>query len=204
MSSNAVVLKARHGMAFRLKSGERIKVVNTYGQQVVDTWAFNSQDFDEAMSMEHTRSCLDKLSPTVGDFLYTNRRRPILQLEADTSPGIHDTLLSACDEERYQLLGFNDKHGSCCTNFHLALAELGITTRDVPSPLNLFENVEIAADRTLSIRPPVSLPGDSVTLLVLIDAVLVFSACPMDIALTNGLDRIPKDVRLVLDDADRI
>lgn len=198
MPHDQIVLQARRGKAFHLKSGDRIQVINVHGQQVVDVWALNANDLNEAMSMEHTRSCLDKLTPSVGDYLFTNQRRPILQLEADTSPGTHDTLLSACDEERYQLLGFKGKHGSCSENFHLALAELGIDYPRVPSPWNLFEHVVISPDGMLSIHPPISHPGDSVAIRAMIDVIVIFSACPMDIALTNGLDRTPKDVRLVL------
>ncbi|MGH7684120.1 MAG: DUF1989 domain-containing protein, partial [Vulcanimicrobiaceae bacterium] len=109
----SVVIGARFGKAFRLRKDERIQIVNTHGQQVVDTFALVADDPSEMMSMEHTRSCLDKLRPSKGDRLFTSRRRPILLFEDDTSPGIHDTLLSACDQLRYDLLGFNGTHRSC-------------------------------------------------------------------------------------------
>src|SRR6476469_9277862 len=141
--SESVVLKASSGKAFRLRAGTCATVTNTYGQQVVDTWALSSADPEEVLSMEHTRSCLDKITPRAGDNLFTNRRRPILHLATDSSPGIHDTLLSACDEERYRLLGFEGKHRSCTENFHSALAELGIAAPRIPSPWNLFENVRM-------------------------------------------------------------
>jgi uncharacterized protein YcgI (DUF1989 family) len=198
MPADPIVLQARRGKALRLKAGARVQVCNIHGQQVVDTWALQADDLSQAMSMEHTRSCLDKLTPSTGDYLFTNLRRPILQLEADTSPGTHDTLLSACDEERYQLLGCKGKHGSCCENFHGALAELNISYPRVPSPWNLFEHVVIGPDRSLSIKPPTSRPGDSVTIRVMLDAIVIFSACPMDVALTNGVDRTPKDVHLIV------
>ena len=197
--AETILLPARRGKAIRMKRDARIHVVNLHGQQVVDTWALNADDADEVMSMEHTRSCLDKLSPSAGDSLYTNRRRPILLLEADTSPGVHDTLLSACDEDRYRLLGFKGKHGSCTENFHTALATLDIRFARIPSPWNMFENVLIGTDRGLAISPPASRPGDTVTLRALMDLVVVFSACPMDIAPTNGLDRTPKDIQLRLE-----
>src|SRR3546814_4940061 len=41
----------------------------------------------------------------VGDILYSNRRRPILTLVEDSSPGIHDTIIAACDSNRYKFLG---------------------------------------------------------------------------------------------------
>ena len=192
----SVVVPARYGKAFRVPKGERIQIVNTHGQQVVDTWALLANDPAEMLSMEHTRSCLDKLRPAAGDRLYTNRRRPILLLEEDTSPGVHDTLLSACDQMRYDLLGFKGTHRSCVQNFHEALAELGITPARVPAPLNMFERVFITEDGRLEIAPPLSRPGDAVTLRAIQDAIVVLSACPMDIALTNGLDKTPKDIEV--------
>src|SRR5581483_8104020 len=165
----------------------------------VDTWALSAADTNEVLSMEHTRSCLDRIGPRAGDRLFTNRRRAILEFIEDTSPGIHDTLLSACDEERYRLLGHRGHHGSCTENFRAALAELGIPAPRIPSPWNLFENVTTGAGGTLEIAPPLSRPGAYVLLRALIDAIVVFSACPMDIAPTNGPDRRPKDVELVVD-----
>lgn len=190
------VLKAGTGTAIALPAGARVTVTNIHGQQVVDTWALCSPDTTEVLSMEHTRSCLDKLRPSAGDNLFTNRRRPVLSFAEDSSPGVHDTLLSACDDERYRLLGHDGKHPSCAENFVLALREMGVATPRIPSPWNLFENVRIDDDGTLTIRPPVSRPGDCVVIRALVDVIMVFSACPMDIALTNGLDRRPKDVRL--------
>ena len=194
--ADTFILKAGTGIALALPARACVTVTNIYGQQVVDTWALCASDTSEVLSMEHTRSSLDKLRPCVGDDLYSNRRRPVLNLAKDTSPGVHDTLLSACDEARYRLLGFQGKHASCAENFFVALRELGLDAPRVPSPWNLFENVQIGDDGTLTIEPPVSRPGDYVVIRALVDVIMVFSACPMDIALTNGRDRRPKDIQL--------
>jgi uncharacterized protein YcgI (DUF1989 family) len=138
------------------------------------------------MSMEHSRLHMGKLNPVIGDTLVTNRRRPILTLVEDTSGGVHDTLLAACDRERYELLGATEPHDNCTDNLHAALATLDLAVPATPSPLNLFENARPAADGTLAIAAPVSTPGSSVTFRVELDAVLVFSACPQDLAPTNG------------------
>ena len=100
-----VTIPARHGRAVRIAKGQRVRVINTHGTQVVDCWAFDAGNCGEYMSMEHTRVSLGRYRPRVGDRLITNRRRPILRLMEDTSPGVHDTLLAACDRYRYQLLG---------------------------------------------------------------------------------------------------
>ena len=50
-----IEIPARQGKAVRVRQGQTVKVVNSKGQQVVDTWAFNSGDLREFMSMEHSR-----------------------------------------------------------------------------------------------------------------------------------------------------
>ena len=45
----------------KISKGNRFKIINTYGQQVVDFWAFNINDMSEALSMHHSRSALYKL-----------------------------------------------------------------------------------------------------------------------------------------------
>lgn len=75
-----ILVPARKGKAHRLARGQLVKVINTHGSQVVDTWAFNAGDLDEYMSMEHTRGTIDKMMPEVGEAFLTNRRRPILTM----------------------------------------------------------------------------------------------------------------------------
>ncbi|MDJ0949035.1 MAG: urea carboxylase-associated family protein, partial [Alphaproteobacteria bacterium] len=112
MSTDMDTIPARGGKAVRLDQGQEIKVVNTHGEQVVDTWAFNAHDLSEYMSMQATRAYLLKLVPEAGDALVTNRRREILTVLED-SCGVHDTLMAACDNERYGLLGCTEYHANC-------------------------------------------------------------------------------------------
>ena len=60
--------------------------------------------------MEHHRAVTQSLFLAEDDLLYSNRRRPILRLEVDTSPGRHDTLIAACYVHCYMLLGYNSHH----------------------------------------------------------------------------------------------
>ena len=39
-------IPARKGKATKLSKGECVKVVNTHGMQVVDTWAYNAEDLE--------------------------------------------------------------------------------------------------------------------------------------------------------------
>lgn len=179
-------IPARRGKAAFAAAGQKIKVINTHGEQVVDTWAFAREDLKEFMSMEHTRATLVKLTPSLGDHLYTNRRRPILTLVEDTTPGVHDTLMAACDDYRYKLLGCSEYHDNCTDNLAAALGELGLKAPETPSPLNLFMNIPWTAEGTLAFEPPVTRPGDYVVLEAKLDLVIAFSACPQDILPVNG------------------
>jgi uncharacterized protein len=189
-------LPAREGTAMPLAKGQRITIVNRFGSQVVDTWAFNEADIDEFMSMEHSRAAMLKLSPAVGDTLVTNRRRPILTVVEDTTPGIHDTLIAACDRYRYQQLGGRDGHENCTDNLAAALGALGIDDAVTPSPLNLFMNVEATSDGRIAFRAPVSAPGQYVTLRAEMDLIIALSACPQDLLPVNGEG--PTDVDFIV------
>ena len=46
---------ARFGKAFPLEAGQTLRLINTTGRQVVDTWAFCDPDISEVLSMEHSR-----------------------------------------------------------------------------------------------------------------------------------------------------
>ncbi len=197
-TSQLVTIPARGGKAAFVEAGQRIRVINTHGQQVVDTWAFRRDELTEFMSMEHSRTFLSRIMARVGDSMVTNHRRPILTLVEDTtvggdSAGIHDTLLAACDRYRYELLGCEGYHDNCTDNLAAALAELGLTPPETPSPWNLFMNIPVASDGTVSFQAPVSRPGDSVTLRAEMDCVVAFSACPQDIVPINGVDCIPTE-----------
>lgn len=188
------VIAARSGRALRMACGETVRVINVHGRQVVDTWAFCADDPAEFMSMEHSRTSWLRANPVVGDILLSNLRCPIARLVADTSPGVHDTLIAACDTARYAQLSGDAGHANCVDNLQACLAQLGISAARVPAPLNLFMNVAILEGGRLEFRAPVCEPGDYVDLRAERDLIMVFSACPQDILPVNDLQ--PRDVAI--------
>jgi uncharacterized protein YcgI (DUF1989 family) len=179
-------IPARQGKAARVAKGQRIRMVNTHGTQVIDTWAFNAQDLNEFMSMEHTRPLLKYIMPRLGEPMRTNRRRPIITFLEDSSPGIHDTIMAACDRYRYEFLGHVGYHDNCTDNLYRAMAELGLTAPHVPCPLNMWMNIPVRPDGSLGWEPTVAKPGDYVLLRAEMDLIAVFSSCPMDILPINS------------------
>ncbi|MGI9412451.1 MAG: DUF1989 domain-containing protein [Hyphomicrobiales bacterium] len=198
--STLQTIPARGGKAAHVAHGQAIRIVNTHGEQVVDTWAFRTDDLSECMSMEHTRGVLLKLIPGIGDTFYSSRRRAMLTLVEDTSQGIHDTLLAACNDERYQQLGCTVYHDNCTDNLTAAMAELGLKEPETPSPLNLFMNIPWTGDGTLAFEEPRTRPGDYVVLRAEMDCIVAMSACPQDMVPINGADCVPTEAHFEIID----
>ena len=192
-ASEIQTIPARRGRAVRLAKGQSIRIVNTHGQQVVDTWCFNADDQREFLSMEHLRPTIERIFPYAGDRLVSNRRRPILTFLEDSSPGIHDTLIAACDDYRYGLLGCTEYHDNCTDNLFAAMRAIGLSAPECPSPLNLWMNILVVADGRIEWRAPVSKPGDFVVLRAELDCIVAMSACPQDILPINGVNRRPTE-----------
>lgn len=189
-------IPAREGRGFRLRAGDRLRVIDPLGGQVADVFAFCVDDPAEYHSAEHTRVHVGHLFPRVGEQFVTNRRRPILTLVADDSPGVHDMLCAACDPTRYQGLGVEGWHASCQENLLLAMSGLGVDGVDVPQPINLFMNIPIGADDELGWLPAPTRAGDSATLRAELDCYAVVSACPQDLVQINAGEPGPIDVEI--------
>ena len=181
-----ITIPARRGKAAFVRKGGRIEVINTHGTQVVDCWAFSAANPGEFMSMEHSRVALGKVRPEVGDSMVTNQRRPILTILSDTSPGVHDTLMAACDRRRYELLGCKTYHRNCTDNMWEALLTEGIRPTETPCPFNLFQNTPVESSGRIPQRPTVSKRGDRIVLRADRDLYVCFSACPQDLLPINS------------------
>ncbi|KAF4956726.1 hypothetical protein FSARC_11494 [Fusarium sarcochroum] len=199
------LLHARHSAAVPLKKGQSLQVINTHGKQVVDFWAFNPKDSHDYLSTSHTQAMLLSISLRKGDNLYSSRRKPILTLVDDTTPGIHDLLFPACDAERYRMLGAVGYHDSCHDNMHKALKDfpdIKVTDDWAPGPLNLFMNVAVDHHGGLNVRAPTSDKGQYVILRAETDLVVVMSACPQDMVNVNADGPADCEYR-VIEDSDK-
>jgi uncharacterized protein len=173
------------GCAVRVGTGELVRVVDVGGGQVGDVFAFATDVPDEHHSAAHTRTHTRRLFPAVGEQFVTDRRRPILTLVADTSPGRHDMLIAACDPQRYAQLGAPD-HRSCAANMWEALAAVGHPyAGPTPQPINVFMRIPVGADGSLTWLSAPTSAGDAITFRAELDAVVVVSSCPMDLVGIN-------------------
>jgi len=155
--------------------------------------------------MEATRVWSQRLNPVVGDSFVTTRRNPILTLVQDTSPGIHDTFMAACDRYRYQRLGVAGYHRNCLDNMVEALAAIGMRAPHATlASFNIFMNIAVRPDgRSLHTGPTECRPGDFVDLRAEMDCVVALSACPQDIVPIHGLGKnVPRDAHYAVLDLD--
>jgi uncharacterized protein YcgI (DUF1989 family) len=192
-----IEVPAREGRGVRVAAGQRFRVIDIDGGQVADTFAFRADDVSEYHSAEHTRAYVSRLFPRPGEPFVTNHRRPILTLEDDASPGIHDMLCAACDPERYAGLGVAGWHASCRENLEHAMAALGEPDIEIPQPINLFMNIPVRAEGELGWEPAPTRAGDAVTLRAEMDCFVVVSACPQDIVPINNGNPTPIAIELL-------
>ncbi|MEO3803037.1 urea carboxylase-associated family protein [Nonomuraea sp. B1E8] len=194
-----VIVPAAEGRAVKVGAGQRVRVTDLEGGQVGDLFAFAADDTTEQLSASHTRAATSRLFPAVGEQFVTDRRRPILTLVGDTSPGVHDMLIAACDPARYRALGVTGFHASCADNLRRSLAALGLESPRTPQPVNLFMRIPVSGDGRLSWLTAISRPGDAITFEAVVDCVLVVSACPQDLVEINGHRPTPLAIDLLSD-----
>ena len=192
--SDRIVIPAKEGRGVRLDAGTKFRCIDLEGKQCGDLFAFSVADIGEYASAEHTRAFNGRLFPGISDPFVTNRRRPILTLIEDDSPGKHDMLMAACDPTRYQLLGVEGWHPSCQENLQKVMVGFGFDRIEVPQPINIFMDVPVGKDGTLEWRTGPTKAGDSVTFRTEQDCYIVLTACSQDILPVN--DRNPTSMAI--------
>ena len=170
-----------------VSEGQKVRVATLSGGQVVDTWAFGAPDFEEYLSMAHTRTALYSTRFQKGDALVSNYLSPLLVFSEDTTDGYHDSLHAACSAASYTFFGDTERYPNCEDNLQQTLREYGIPYRVTPPPWNLFEKSFVSEDGLIREEPTSAKEGDYVELLASQDLLLVFSACRSTIGnIQNG------------------
>ncbi|CAN7444160.1 urea carboxylase-associated family protein [Bosea sp. LjRoot90] len=177
------VVPAAGGVGLWLARGALLRVIDTEGGQTGDLVAF-SRDGSERLSNGRTFDYGGKIYVSTDDVLWSDRSNPMLTILAD-EVGKHDFLYTACSLEMYRIqYEVTGHHPNCHDNLCAALRELGIRPEPLPTPLNLFMNVDVAADGRLLVGPPRSRAGASIVLRAEMDLAIALSSCPA--ATCNG------------------
>lgn len=181
-----VVIPPYKGRATRVKRGQHLILVDMDGKQVGDFVGFNENDAGEWVSPVHMRASLASIRLRVGDYLYSNRRRPLMRLVRDTV-GVHDFFFPACDYWRYKVDFGMEDHPNCHDNLMEALSTVLPAISLLPDPINWFMNNQMNAGGDYVISEPLSKPGDYVELEALDDLIVAVATCSQDMAPVNGM-----------------
>lgn len=175
---NVRIIPPRSGVAFAMRRGERLEVIDPEGSQVADLLAFNAEDRREALSSGRTLDYEETIRLTTGAKLYSNRSRVMLEI-TDDSVGMHDFLLTPCSEDTFRHF-YPDKplHRGCFGNLAEALAPHEIAADQIPVAFNCFMNVPVDAKTgRLTVLPPLSKPGDRIVFRAAMDLIVGLTAC---------------------------
>ncbi|MBT8235393.1 MAG: urea carboxylase-associated family protein [Bacteroidia bacterium] len=165
------------GVAFRLKKGQTLKVIDPEGEQVSDMVLFNGHDIKEKISSGKTFDFEESILLTKGNFLWSNRSTKMMEIIEDTN-GRNDFLLAPCSPETFEIMyKHSGYHPSCFENLHTNLEPFGITPDDVPTAFNIFMNVQFDSEGKLSVLPPTSKANDHVIFVALMDLIVGLTAC---------------------------
>lgn len=170
-------IEKQSGVAFLLKKGEVLKVIDPQGEQVSDMVLFNAEDQREKLSSGKTLDFESTILISKGHFLWSNRSRKMMEILEDTN-GRNDFLLAPCSPETFQIIYNNSEyHPSCFENLYKNLEEFGIQPDEIPTAFNIFMNVQFASDGALTVDPPSSKAGDYMLLEAQMDLIVGLTAC---------------------------
>lgn len=189
-----ISVPAREARFATVAKGQVLQLVDVEGRQVGDFVAFMTDSPAEYLSPAHTCSCLVKLTPEVGDSLFSNHRRPLFKVVSD-DVGHHDFVVPCCDPERYEVdYGITD-HPSCLSSLQAGLDAFG---SDWPLhgefAANIFMNNVLTDDHRIETLTPDHDAGAALDLEVLEDLTVGLVACPQDLTPCNDFN--PTDMAM--------
>jgi urea carboxylase-associated protein 1 len=180
-----------------IRRGHTLRIVDTCGQQAVDTLFYNAHAPQERYSGQDTLRAQGSAYVGIGTRLVSNAGRTMLYVSAD-SCGLHDTSAGACScESNTVRFGHHTRYEHACReNFIIEAAKHGLTKRDIVPNLNFFMNVPIDPSGDFTVVDGVSKPGDYVELTAEMDVLCLISNCPQINNPCNGFFPTPVQVTI--------
>jgi uncharacterized protein YcgI (DUF1989 family) len=175
-------ISPQSGVAFELRRGETLRVIDPEGEQVADLTAFMRDDPAEWLSSGRSFDYNNTIYLTTGHVLYSNRSAPMLTITADTV-GRHDFLYTPCSPETFTILyNTNGHHPSCLENLVASLRPFGIDIDRIPTTFNIFMNVDVLPNGELRIHPPRSKAEDFIAFRAAADLIVGLTACSAEMS----------------------
>ena len=195
-SKEEYLINHSSALAYEVKKGDFIQIIDLYGRQCSDFMAFDSaklQNKKELMiDTTTTRSIVGGAYPMPGLFAkyFDKDQDAIVEVIRDTI-GRHDTYGNACTLKSYEDQGYFG-HINCSDNYNYQLDTYGVEKRRAWQAINLFFNTAIDSTNVLFSDMPWSRAGDYVLFQAQKDLVCISSGCPDDIDPAN--DWNPTDI----------
>ncbi len=183
------VLAIGTGIAVPVAPGQRLRVTDLEGVQVVDMAVFNGDNLREKLSCSYSRSAAGVIIDgafhprdhlLVDDYLISTINNPLMRITADTpeTKGMHDVHGRMCNRVLYQRLGQGEKDG-CHEIISAAVAAHGLLPEDIPDTMDLFMNYHHdCANRCWVLDDGVSRPGDYIEFEAEMNCLVALSNCP--------------------------
>jgi urea carboxylase-associated protein 1 len=198
-----VDIEAGASFVYEIKRGQFVRIVDTEGNQAVDTLFYNAHDYADRYSAQDTIRAQGNVYLTTGTKLISTARNVLLTIVADTC-GRHDTLGGACSAESNMVRYSIEKRSmhACRQSFLKGAIQWSEKTgrefgkRDLTANINFFMNVPVTPSGKLTFEDGVSDAGKYVELLAETDTLIVISNCPQ---LNNPCNAYnPTSVRLLI------
>ncbi|MGF1634307.1 MAG: DUF1989 domain-containing protein [Phycisphaerae bacterium] len=170
------------GVAFRVRRGQRLRIITPTGGQVADLFSVTTQDAREVLSSGRSIDYADRLYLSTGDVLYSNRSRPMWTIGRD-AVGRHDFVLTPCSREMYiKLRGDDGTHPSCFANLAGPLSRFGVEPDRIGNAFNIFMDVRFdPSTGRMHIAPPPAKPEDALELRAECDQFVGLTACSSEV-----------------------
>lgn len=188
------------GWAAEMKAGQ---ILRLSARTIIDFVCFDLHDFGEAFDQAPTKAASNCLYLRRGDAVLSRGGRLLMTMTEDGFEGLgtHDMQFGMCGRARHRRAAQEGRLGEyldanvtlpdhgCAENLTAACAPWGIPYEDIPSPINLFQNMAIDQETGCMTRTRIR-PAEPVPLVFRAerDLLVAFSACPDLASATGGLE----------------
>lgn len=164
-------------LAIEVKKGQVLRIIDMEGHQVADFVCFNLHRLEERLSPQNTIMLNKSIRFTTGHSLFSDEAGKMFTVIEDTAK-VHDLLAGACSRYTNYYRYGAENTPNCRDNLARAVEPYGLKWKDIPYNLNVFMNVPIRDDGTVTIEEPVDKAGDYIDLRADMDVLAALSNCP--------------------------
>jgi uncharacterized protein len=188
------IVEPRGRKALKLRKGQKLRITDLEGQQVMDFITARVADPDERQSAMFTNVCTNSWELAVDNEIFSTKCTPLLRLLRDDNG--HHALSGYCseysNEYRYGVKDTASCYGNLCADWE----ELGLDTTKI-SPdmcISVFMNILRHPDGRHEIAEPTTKAGDCIEFEALDDIYVGLSNCPEEHNPCNAFHLTPMEV----------